>query len=295
MELIPIQDFNSEISLSDYAQLEAGNILFYHGVPIEFSQDDLQFLLSQRLTEAPYHKNIAYRPAEDSLTGTARGSDAERLRRLMRSFSEQSARLLARLLARYAASWRLDYASFRPCEEEGRPLRLHARNDLLHFDAFPTRPTGGDRILRFFVNLNPEKSRVWVTTDPFPTLAERFAEAAGLVRSARHAQSPVRRLARQWGLPGARRAPYDAIMHRFHNFLKENAGFQQTCPKQQWSFPPQSSWLVFTDMVSHAVLSGQMALEQTFIISRRAMLRPELAPAAILERLAGAPVTWDSP
>jgi hypothetical protein len=267
--------------------------LFFPGVPIEFAEEDRQFLLSQRQTDAPYHKNIAYRPAVDALTGTAPGSDAERLRRIMRSFTEQSARLLARCLARYAASWRLDYGSFRPCEEEGRSLRLHARNDLLHFDAFPTRPTNGDRILRFFVNLNPEKPRVWVTTDPFPELAERFVEAAGLARLAQRGRSPVARLGRKIHLPGFGRSPYDAIMHRFHNFLKENAEFQRTCPKQQWSFAPQSSWLVFTDMVSHAVLSGQMALEQTFIVARRSLLKPDLAPAAVLERVTGVPVTWD--
>ncbi len=289
MELVTVRSWDAEIGSDAYGRLEAGNILFYPGVPIEFSEDDRQFLLSQRQTDAPYHKNIAYRPREDSLTGTARGSDAERLRRIMRSFTEQSVRLLTRGLARYAASWRLDYASFRPCEEAGRSLRLHARNDLLHFDAFPTRPTHGDRILRFFVNLNPEKPRVWLTTDPFPELADRFAAAAGLSRRAKRGRSPLARLGRKIGFG---RPPYDAIMHRFHNFLKENAEFQRACSKQQWIFPPQSSWLVLTDMVSHAVLSGQMALEQTFIVARRSMLKPELAPAAVLERLIGLPVIW---
>jgi hypothetical protein len=48
---------------------------------------------------------------------------------------------------------------------------------------------------------------------------------------------------------------------------------------------------VFTDFVSHAVLQGQYALEQTFIISRDAMVRPELSPLRILEKLAGHPLT----
>ena len=61
--------------------------------------------------------------------------------------------------------------------------------------------------------------------------------------------------------------------------------------KQRWEFPPQSSWIVFTDMVSHAVLSGQMALEQTFIVLLRLMVRPEQSPANVLERLAGVPLT----
>jgi hypothetical protein len=43
--------------------------------------------------------------------------------------------------------------------------------------------------------------------------------------------------------------------------------------------------------VSHAVLQGQYALEQTFLISRHAMVRPELSPLAILEALAGYPLT----
>jgi hypothetical protein len=41
-------------------------------------------------------------------------------------------------------------------------------------------------------------------------------------------------------------------------------------------------------MVSHAVLSGQYALEQTFIVPRESLALPEKAPIAILERIAGA-------
>jgi hypothetical protein len=40
-------------------------------------------------------------------------------------------------------------------------------------------------------------------------------------------------------------------------------------------------------MVSHAVLSGQYALEQTFIVARASLALPDRAPIAILERLAG--------
>jgi hypothetical protein len=49
--------------------------------------------------------------------------------------------------------------------------------------------------------------------------------------------------------------------------------------------------MVFTDMVTHAVLSGQFALEQTFLIARRSLTLPEQAPVAVLERLAGKPLT----
>jgi 3-deoxy-D-manno-oct-2-ulosonic acid (Kdo) hydroxylase len=80
-------------------------------------------------------------------------------------------------------------------------------------------------------------------------------------------------------------------MHRCHNAMKEDADFQQNCPKQRWEFPPHSTWMVYTDFVSHAVLEGQYALEQTFIVSREAMVRPELSPVTILERIAGYPLT----
>ena len=76
-------------------------------------------------------------------------------------------------------------------------------------------------------------------------------------------------------------------MLKFHHFLKGNEEFQRTTPRSRWEFPPQSTWLVFTDMVSHAVLSGQFALEQTFIVSRRSLVDTEKAPVSILERMAG--------
>lgn len=295
MEIVSIYDTGTEISPYQYENLEAGNVLFIDHIPIEFTAEDYNILISQRQTGMSARKNIAYRPLQDALTGAARDSDQGRLHEIMRDFSHQVALLLSRLLARYAAGWKLDYASLRPFEEKGRELSFHARNDLLHFDAFPTRPTHGDRIMQFFMNLNPTRPRVWLTAEGFEALADRFAEEAGLLAVGRHAASPSRRQLAKVGrfvrLPQFRRSPYDVVMHRFHNFLKENDDFQKNYTKQRVEFPPQSSWIVFTDSVSHAVLSGQMAIEQTFIIPRYLMVHPEQAPAGILERLAGVSLT----
>ena len=49
---------------------------------------------------------------------------------------------------------------------------------------------------------------------------------------------------------------------------------------------------MFTDMVSHAVLASQYALEQTFIVPWQALLHPEQALVNILERPVGVPLTW---
>ncbi len=83
---------------------------------------------------------------------------------------------LSSFLAPYAGKWILDFASFRPFEEDGRDLPLHKRNDLLHVDAFPSRPTRGGRILRVFTNLNLSKPRVWQTTGPFESFAQAVCQ-----------------------------------------------------------------------------------------------------------------------
>jgi hypothetical protein len=277
-------------------ELEAGNILFFPQTPFAFPEDDLNFLLSRKQTDASVHKNIAYRPAEDRVTGldkSAAGPEVDRLRAIVAGYSQRSTQFLSKLLPPYGGRWKLDYASYRPLEEQGRPARLRARNDLPHVDAFPTRPTNGDRILRLFTNINPSQNRVWITSQTFDVIGPQFAKLIGLPGppSANAFTKTLRGIAKAAHLPGANRSPYDEFMHRCHNAMKENGQFQESCPKQRWEFPPHSTWIVFTDSVSHAVLQGQYALEQTFIISRDAMVQPELSPLRILEKLAGHSLT----
>ena len=69
----------------------------------------------------------------------------------------------------------------------------------------------------------------------------------------------IKSIAQKLGFKMSGESGYDEWMMNFHNFLKENAEFQRTCRKDEWQFPPNSSWIVFTDMVSHAVMSGQFA------------------------------------
>jgi phytoene/squalene synthetase len=127
VELTELTDTSQELSAWHYQQLEAGGILFFPRTPIGLSEEQHRALLSQRQTEASYHKNIAYRPAEDVITGMARGSDREQLRRILKEYCRQTAGVIARLLPRYARSSRLDFTSFRPFQEEGRTLPLRSR------------------------------------------------------------------------------------------------------------------------------------------------------------------------
>jgi len=280
-------------------QLEAGDIIFFPEAPIKIPPEDLDLLLGQQHVFGTFHKNIAYRPREDRITGFESDdpSTADRLRKIMHRYSKDVIDFLGGFLGPYRAQWRVDYASYRPEEEAGRDLALRKRNDLLHTDAFPTRPTHGDRILRFFNNINPEKTRNWITTETFDVLIDKMR--AGKLNGGRAVELPssmssgaMKRALAALGLgalaQALRRSPYDEFMTRFHNYLKENLGFQQKCPKQHWEFPPGSSWMVYTDMVSHAVLSGQFALEQTLIVSREVMVMPEKSPYGVLAKLAAA-------
>jgi hypothetical protein len=278
-------------------RLEQGCILFFPASPITLAESDLQFLRGQQQTDSSLHKNIAYKPKSDELTGvdtkTANPAASDRLRTIMRGYSQAVTAFLTGFLAPYAGRWQLDYASFRPQEEQGRDLPLRRRNDLLHTDAFPTRPTHGARILRFFNNIHSTRTRDWIVSDPFRTVATKYAPAEiALPRPESQVGRTFKSFATGLGLgaaaPALKRSPYDDFMMRFHNFLKENHEFQSSCAKYDYQFPAGSSWMVYTDMVPHAVLAGQYALEQTYLIAPDAMVAPQHAPLTVLEELSGA-------
>ncbi len=208
----------------------------------------------------------------------------------MRQYAELVRNFVSEFLAPYAGRFQMDYASFRPLEEKGRDLPLHKRNDLLHVDAFPSRPTRGARILRVFTNVNPAKDRVWVVAERFPDLASRFAAPAGLQKYARPAGawSGLKRGLSRVGLPIPNRSPYDEFMLHFHDWLKENADFQSPKEgKQQVAFPPMATWLVYTDGVPHAALSGQFAMEQTFLVPVEALVAPQVSPIRRARKVGG--------
>jgi hypothetical protein len=275
-------------------RLEQGEVIHYPTCPFAMAAGgDLQFLLAQRLGSKA-HKNISYNPHTGQVAGFLRHSaeQAERLRRLLEDFADTATAWLAATLPCYARSWARDRVSFRPEEEATRRLRLKARNDLLHVDAFPSRPTQGRRILRLFVNINPSEPRVWVTSDPFARLLERFGKEAGLP-TAGSAGWTTRLGQKVLGLFQSgrrRRTVYDTFMLRFHDFLKANEEFQERGPKRFWTFLPGSAWLVFTDTASHAALRGRFALEHSFFVGPESLALPEESPPALLERACGMPV-----
>jgi hypothetical protein len=267
-------------------RLERGEVIYEPVPPFALpAGPDLAFLLQQELGSLA-HKNISYNPRTGQVAGFVRkaSGQAEQLRRIFLDFSAAVTAWLGAVLPLYRSGWDLDRCSFRPQEEATRRLRLTARNDLLHVDAFPGRPSRGRRILRVFANINPHEPRIWVTSDPFARLLERFGPQAGLPATADGGW--LRNLGR--GLIGlfhpkqARRSAYDAFMLRFHDYLKANEEFQERGPKRLWTFPPNSVWLAMTDTCSHAVLRGRFALEHSYFIGPQVQALPAESPPALL-------------
>ena len=302
MELISIDQTRVDVEYRDEVcrKLEQGNILLLNPTPFIPTEADCAFLRGQRQTSRASHKNIAYKPHIDKITGAdaENSKDADRLHDILSKYSLGAMQTLSSLFPRYAAVWRVDYASFRPVEEQGRDLPLRHRNDLMHLDAFPTRPTHGGRILRAFTNIHPERDRVWGVSDSFPVIAERYANEAGL-KEVTSSMAGFRRGAMKAGkLVGLKvpdRSAYDEFMLKFHHFLKANEEFQRDGQTHTAAFPPGSTWISFTDQVAHKALSGQYALEQTCIVPFLSQLLPEEAPVNVLERLAGKKLISSNP
>jgi hypothetical protein len=274
--------------------LETGNILFWPETPFVMSSQDREALLSIRSVPGAHHKNIAFKPDTQRVSGLAHLEPhaQEAVGRVLKSYTAWAVQFVAELMPSYARGWHIDYSSFRPVEEENRDLPWKKRNDLIHTDAFPSRPTHGGLILRLFTNVNPAQERVWVAGPPFAVLAKEYAVLAGLPGFAAQTHSSLRKIwgsvlraARTIGIPTVDRSAYDRFMLAFHDYLKANSSFQKDCPKYRLSFPPGSTWMAFTDIVPHSVLSGQYALEQTFIISPLSLSAREHAPISIIESI----------
>lgn len=272
-------------------RLERGEIVTFEPCPFALPAGrDLTFLMQQHLSGV-VHKNISYNPATHAVSGFAVQTPQHvgRLQNLLRDFSQRTCSFLATLLPQYAQAWQPDRASLRPEEEATRKLRLTARNDLLHFDAFPSRPTRGQRILRLYVNLNPTDERVWMTSDSFARVLEKYGQQVGLPSS--ETNTWVRRLGH--GLLGLfqptvlERTEYDEFMLRLHHFLKSNDEFQEHSARKLWHFKPGTAWLLFSDTISHAELRGQYALEHSFFVAPETLAFPAESPPMLLQLACG--------
>ena len=173
--------------------------------------------------------------------------------------------------------------SLRPVEIKGRTPDSYKKDDTrLHIDAFPSRPNQGKRILRIFSNINLNgEDRVWRVGEPFQSLANHFFKQfkKPFLGSAM--------LSHKLGLTKGRRTLYDSYMLQLHDMMKSDLEYQKSVDFEEIRIPPGATWVVMSDCVSHAVLSGQNMMEQTFYLPAEDMVKPEVSPLYVLQRLAG--------
>ncbi len=269
--------------------LESGRVLYIPDLsfPVEeqetrFFEDDLLHLSS---------KNVSYDPSTNAVrglesTGGTTDEDRAALGRMMARYAQFCRDLCASLLGDYANRLNTARTSFRPVEIEGRKSRTVGSDDtLLHVDSFSSRPVAGRRIMRVFTNVSPVgKPRVWNVGEPFEDLARRFVP---LMRKPLPGERAALRLLY---VTKSYRTLYDHYMLRLHNDMKGDSEYQRTVPQTRVELAAGATWMCFTDQVSHAALSGQHVLEQTFYCDVADMARPERSPLKVLESLIQRPL-----
>jgi len=285
LERMAVSAWSAECSPADRERaldaLEGGKIVFLPD--LAFDIDDRERRFFDPAIADGKHKNISFEPQTGAVGGTTLGGgEREELTALLRRFSDQSRALLASLFPRYATQLQPGRTSLRPVQIDGRHLSPRKDDTRLHVDAFPSRPVQGQRILRVFANVNPDgAARVWRVGEPFADCARRFLPR----------QSPAlpgaAALLHALGITKGRRTEYDRLMLGLHDRAKADNEFQRSAIRAEPGFPAGSTWIVYTDLVMHAAIAGQHALEQTFYLPVAVMADPERSPLRILERLTG--------
>lgn len=260
--------------------MESGGIVFFPNLAFELRQPELKFLDPATVHRS---KNVSYNPATRSVGGTAaEGAKLEELRGLLSRFSDETNRLIAELFPSYRSGIRQGRTSLRPVEIEGRATSWRADDTRLHVDTFPSMPTRGDRILRVFSNVNHEgRPRVWKVGGSFESVARRFQTELRAPVWGAHAALRALRITKRL------RSPYDHYMLQLHDRMKADQEYQSGGDQSTCSFPAGSTWMVYTDQVPHAALSGIHQLEQTFYVPVASLANQATAPLRVLETLVG--------
>jgi hypothetical protein len=279
---LTISDWKHEIDLTLQAKslnaLENGQVLFFPKLDFIFQAEEKKFLSATCAKNG--RKNVSYNSKNDRLKGTScKQEDYNRLKKLLARYAQTSTDFLRRLLPHYAEHLEQGRTSYRPVQIQGRPSSIRKDDTRLHVDAFPATPNQGKRILRIFTNVNPhEEPRVWRLGEPFPQVAARFANQLPPYRPW------IAKILKLSKSTKSLRTAYDHYMLHIHDQMKSDNDYQRYVSQIEVNFPPQSTWIVFTDQVSHAAMSGQFAFEQTFYLPPERLLNQDLAPINVLAK-----------
>ena len=297
----PLRKFDTASPQEIEDAMERAEVVFFERPPVEMPSDTDLELLREGLPRELQVKNISYHPESDSIPRFEAAPDVkERVERILRTHGQRVEQFLRRSVPDFVPGWTLGTTSFRSIEEQGRNLKPRSSNELVHIDAGAYGATNGARILRFFVNIHATRDRVWGTKGSFNALMSRHRELWHAARGGKPrvdlSKGPfdqlytglIRAMTRVYPLfQVIDSSPYDRSMRRIHNYMKENPAFRDSREGyQEIHFPPMSAWMVFTDGISHSVLTGQHALVTTVLIPLANCRIPELSPYQVLARSA---------
>jgi hypothetical protein len=281
--------------------LEQGRIPYLPRCPVPLPEEQDLDVLRNDLPAAITRKNVSYHPEADSVRGLDRSSPLyATTHRVLTGLRDSIAAWAERAMPELMRGADIGTVSFRPMEEAGRAIDARKASELIHVDAGAYGATNGDRILRFLINANPTRDRVWASKGDFRSVFARHAEKAGFTGPGGHVGRLDKNALDQLvsGLlkgvsvvvPLAKvidTSPYDRAMKRFHDYLKESEEFQADLQHHvEMRFAPYSAWMVFADGVSHGCLSGQHCFIFTALIPLRNMRFPALAPINVLRAAA---------
>jgi len=271
-------DISEEITNSAMQSLETGKVLYFPHLPFLLEKNEMRYLNPEIVN--PKTKNISYDVHKNHLAGTINHpNEMEPLQTMLHRYAIYSRNFLERLIPHYRPNLLQAKTSFRPVEISGRKSSYRKDDTLLHVDSFPSNPTKGKRILRFFTNINPNgQSRIWRVGEPFEEVVKKMAsKVISPIPGAAYLLKTV-------GITKDYRTAYDHYMLKMHNLMKGDSHYQKTVSQEEIAFPPGCSWIVFTDQVSHAAMSGQYVLEQTFHLPVHALNDESKNPVRILEK-----------
>jgi hypothetical protein len=262
------------------AALEAGKVLYLPQLAFATTKEEQRFFTPE--IRHPKSRNISL-DAHGCLKGAV-GDDATQaeVAAMIGRFRQQATSLIHSIAPRYTDVLRLAPTSYRPMQVESRNQSWRADDRRMHVDAFPSRPNYGERILRVFTNVNPAgEPRVWRIGEPFEAVAKRFLPRAkpyvawqAKVLNALHVTKSLR-------------SEYDHLMLQLHDGMKSDMDYQRDAPQITMPFPAGCVWICFSDQASHAVMSGQYMMEQTFHLPADKQYDLAASPLAILTRLTG--------
>lgn len=261
--------------------VERGGVLWLTDLGFELL-DSERALLTPQVADGK-SKNISYQPASRTVAGCRDDAPTRAaLTAMLGRFSQGALARFAQLFPAYAGQLRPGLASYRPLSIVGRQTSARKDDRRLHVDAFASRPNQGWRILRLFTNIDPQGApRVWNVGEPFDAYARRLYP-----RVPRYSAAAARWLKRLH-VTKSLRTEYDHVMLQMHDLGKLDDDYQRSAPALRHEFPPQTSWICFTDQVLHAALAGQYLLEQTAYVPVQCLRHPERSPLRVLEGLAG--------